>query len=178
MFLCGYFELLVCKVLVGKHLVLSSTCEYIWILSSLFTMGRDAYVCFWYFLFTEGLFSFPLISFPNVCLDTCLIWDCVQSRSVWSGNAFGFLWGRLIILQSRHLRFGEERSGHLLDEMLLRVYMALRGSDSHEASKPLQIFFWKSGSDRVSNWNHSLDNNKLIKKHIIQALLIWWYFIV
>ncbi len=28
-------------------------------------------------------------------------------------------------------------------KMLLRVYMALRGSDSHEASKPLQIFFLK-----------------------------------
>ncbi len=48
----------------------------------------------------------------------------------------------------------------------LRVYTASRGSDGHEASKPLQIIFLKSGSDRVSNWNHSqlIDNNRLLKK--------------
>ncbi len=34
----------------------------------------------------------------------------------------------------------------------VRVYIALRGSDSHEAYNRLQFFF-RSGPDRVSNWN-------------------------
>ncbi len=54
--------------------------------------------------------------------------------------------------------------------MLSRVYMALLGSESHEALKSLQIFYFFK-SDRLSNWNHSqlVDNNRQIKKHFIDT---------
>ncbi len=79
--------------------------------------------------------------------------------SLWvTGSFIGYMYHCLPLkwLQSCHLHFGEH------------VYMALCGSDSHEVSKTLQIFFFFK-SDRFSNWNHSqlIDNNRQIKKHFI-----------
>ncbi len=43
--------------------------------------------------------------------------------------------------------------------------MGLRGSDSHETSKPLQIFFFFLRVGRIAHQTEtSLDNNKRIKK--------------
>ncbi len=61
MFLCGYFELWVYKVLIGKPLDLSSTCEYIGILSFSFIYNMVGMLMFVFgiFFYTEVLFSFP-----------------------------------------------------------------------------------------------------------------------